>query len=80
MKNILLFTVMLLLFSACSNSEPNKNTNKEEYMVYSNEGMAYRIVTIDSCEYLRDMSGNLLEHKGNCKYCIERPKNFNKKN
>lgn len=36
----------------------------------------YNIVIVDSCEYIRNGNyyGNVITHKGNCKYCQERMK------
>lgn len=36
----------------------------------------YNIVIVDSCEYIRNENyyGNVITHKGNCKYCQERMK------
>lgn len=61
MKKILFILVTVLLLSSCE-----KTTT-----VYSNKGhLPWRVVEIDSCEYILDHY--MLAHKGNCKYCQER--------
>ena len=35
-------------------------------------GVPYKVVVVDSCEYLNDGSLTTVGHKGNCRFCKER--------
>jgi hypothetical protein len=51
-----------------------KDSNKEENLVEINR-RAIKVYTIDSCEYIGNVVGfktDILTHKGNCKFCLER--------
>lgn len=37
-----------------------------------NKSKHYRVLEIDSCEYIK--IGSQIMHKGNCKFCLERNK------
>lgn len=57
---VTIILAVLLLMSCEEEHQPKKIVD------------GYKIIVIDSCEYLR---GNYqLAHKGNCRYCIERNK------
>ena len=92
--------LVIMTLSGCTvtiepnNSETNVNAKKEEVIkieckkdtVYHLDGYRFRIVVIDSCEYIYGVrkSGDghrgygFLAHKGNCKFCEERRKHNNK--
>lgn len=41
------------------------------------EGINFEIYVIDSCEYIGNISGtsgDMITHKGNCKFCLNRNK------
>lgn len=79
MKKI--FILMSILFATISCSKQS-DTNVVEKLndVYKVEYLNFKVVTIDSCEYLigGDSSPyqgyDYMTHKGNCKYCAERRK------
>lgn len=37
-----------------------------------NNGVSYKVVVVDSCEYLDAGSLSTVGHKGNCRFCKER--------
>lgn len=47
--------------------------------LHTSDGDGFNVVVVDSCEYLIRTSGyqGYLAHKGNCKFCAERMKQFN---
>lgn len=59
MKKILLFALTAFMTVGCSND---------------NNHFGYEIITIDSCEYIRDPNYYHLIHKQNCKFCEKRNK------
>lgn len=66
-KNKYFFYALLatVIFFGCGNGENSINNGKTKY----------KIVVIDSCEYIEYngyQRGYLFSHKGNCKYCAER--------
>lgn len=80
MKRILIVAITLLAFSSCF--KISRDTNNEENIVglkdvkiidYSDDLHLYEI---DSCEYIGSMKyqNEMLTHKGNCKYCLQRNK------
>lgn len=63
MKKIILLALTALMMVGCDyNPERNIDTKAE--------GIIYRTIIIDSCEYIR--GNNKLAHKGNCRFCKER--------
>lgn len=69
MKKFILLALISLLMVGCSDDRP----------VEIKDGTG--IVTIDSCEYIRNYTyyGHFVySHKGNCKYCAERRKQESK--
>jgi hypothetical protein len=60
-----------VVFCGCEN-ESNTQVVKEEKL------QEYKIIVIDSCEYIEKYngynSGMNFSHKGNCKFCAERSK------
>ena len=36
------------------------------------ESVRYKIIYLDSCEYIKHKYTPEITHKGNCKYCVER--------
>lgn len=78
MKTFLFLISVVLL--GCDTDEINRNAerNKSFKSQIETEMPLYKVVTIDSCEYLLTeywSSNASLSHKGNCKYCIQRNKN-----
>lgn len=96
----ILLALSIMTFSGCTvtiepnDSTTNVNTIKEEVIeieckkdtVYHLDVCKFRVVVIDSCEYIYGVlkSSDLrrgyrfLAHKGNCKFCDERRKHSNK--
>lgn len=85
MKNIYIagILVLLLLFGCnriVDKPKNNKNIQKqilEEETIYNGRyGEWYKIMTIDSCQYIivvnRNGGGYGICHKQNCKYCEKR--------
>lgn len=72
--------VLLVAVIFCGCEEPVKQTIKEEKFFYAKldrYNNKFKIVVIDSCEYLYTDAGNngqTVFHKGNCKFCVERSK------
>ena len=65
----------LVLCGGCGNSTEGSGNDK-------NPEKTYRIVEIDSCEYIyisrRPFGGNMaITHKGNCKYCKKERQQIN---
>lgn len=72
MKKLILLSVILI---GCVN--PDGKRVSHNYSGYNIGGFEINQFTIDSCEYVGVMNcgnANVLTHKGNCKYCIERNK------
>ena len=71
--------LVAVIFCSCKD-ESIKQTIKEEKVYDAKLGRfdnKFRIVIIDSCEYLYTDAGNngqTVFHKGNCKFCAERSK------
>ena len=68
MRNTLYLVLALVLCVGCNPAGSENDKNPEE---------SYRIVEIDSCEYIyinrRPWEGDMaITHKGNCKYCEQR--------
>jgi hypothetical protein len=63
--------LVAVIFCGCEN-ESNTQVVKEEKL------QEYKIIVIDSCEYIEKYNGYQLgmnfSHKGNCKFCAERSK------
>lgn len=66
-----IFTVVAILsFAACE----TKNASKYDTDIML-DGGHFQIYVLDSCEYLAhgtNASGEVIGHKGNCKFCKER--------
>lgn len=61
-----------VIFCGCE----SKGVTVEETTTTIN-GREIKIYTIDSCEYIGEIhggNGDLITHKGNCKFCVERSK------
>ena len=73
MKTLIYIFLSLILIS-CNARENIKNyiKNLPEEKIIRVNSVNYKIITIDSCEYVKTI--NQLAHKGNCKYCAERRK------
>lgn len=73
MKKLIILVLGVFLLSACGYSqEGEKNGNIAP--VPLSGGLPLYEVKVDSCEYLvirGTQSGNVLTHKGNCKYCAK---------
>ncbi len=69
-KRVLIsFAFIQFVFFGCK-----KDSNKEENLIEINR-RAIKVYTIDSCEYIGHVVGfktDILTHKGNCKFCLER--------
>lgn len=87
MKHLKYITILLIgiIFCGCTTDVKPKEipiANKEisfdvELERFNSE---FKIVVIDSCEYLYTDAGSsskVVFHKGNCKFCIERNKEYN---
>jgi hypothetical protein len=65
--------LVAVIFCGCEIPE-----NKQQYTKTNTEydNGSYKIVEIDSCEYVLSMvyGGRSICHKGNCKFCTERSK------
>ncbi len=61
MKKIILLALTTLIMVGC-NEEINKTTKIEQF----------KILQIDSCEYLKTFDYYGIAHKGNCRFCKER--------
>lgn len=91
MKNIYLHNILYLfivfLFSSCYPTEVHETINRTKYIEieteiivkHINNDRNFKIVTIDSCEYITwnpnpgyTGSGGGICHKENCKYCTKR--------
>lgn len=88
LKRIFIFSLILMLFCSCDEQELThlEQKNFNDYPARELfKGVKYRIVTIDSCEYIFGMDsegsrgysreGLFLTHKGNCKFCNNRNNN-----
>jgi hypothetical protein len=84
MRKIAVFIGCLLLFS-CGNSE-TVEVSKADYVKLRNQQIfvvdigsvtnaEFKVVVIDSCEYLyawERSSSTIFTHKGNCKFCAKK--------
>lgn len=68
---IIVVCAIAILAASCTN-ESNQILNNLD----QNKTFNYKVVVIDSCEYIMYRSYGYLEvtHKGNCKFCAERNK------
>jgi hypothetical protein len=91
-ENLILQIVLILsvvggIIIGCSKKPepiPKDGDKIENYGIYSDlvketSGRGYKIIVIDSCEYIYawfggGYGGGSLTHKGNCKFCKERLK------
>jgi len=74
MKTIIITLLCTTILYSCNDN--NVIQDKDVYNVklgrYGNE---FKVVIIDSCEYIYTNEGNggqCITHKGNCKFCIKR--------
>lgn len=58
---IVAIILAVLLLTSCGEGHPSKNI-----------AYGYKIIVIDSCEYIQYSYG--FAHKGNCRFCLERNK------
>jgi hypothetical protein len=82
MKKLILLSVILFTLSACSKDENKSNnielSNTQHYgwqYAYPAEFKNYKVITIDSCEYIMYATHNSylnITHKGNCKNSIHK--------
>ena len=78
MKNNILIFLLIIITAIFIVSFNNKVTVEDSDIMVS--GIMMRTYTIDSCEYIGSIhgsNGDVLTHKGNCKFCIKRNKNIN---
>ena len=69
MKKLLLLALLAMIMVGCkenTNNDRNYATDEREY--------TYKVLVIDSCEYIRISGFYGLSHKGNCRFCAERNK------
>jgi hypothetical protein len=69
-----ILTLLLVSVIFCSCEEGNVATEKTTTILGNRR---FEIYTIDSCEYIGTVTGSntdVLAHKGNCKFCVERNK------
>ena len=81
---ILVAVGAVFLLNSCESTSSNQPAQQikpvsanEMKVEYATEKDGFKIVVIDSCEYISYYLGwkeGLLTHKGNCKYCAERNK------
>lgn len=72
-KYLLYILLALFLFAGCN--VPDEYDKKNE------NGIKYKVIVIDSCEYIYyqpEAYEGVLAHKGNCKFCAERKKDSSK--
>ena len=70
MKKLLIIAA-LMMFTACDTTRKGRTTANVD-------GSAFDVIVVDSCEYLIGYFGyrGYMAHKGNCKYCEQRMKEF----
>jgi hypothetical protein len=61
-KKTILLALTALMMAGCSDEETDKSTKMVQF----------KILQIDSCEYLRIDGYYGYAHKGNCRFCKER--------
>ena len=59
MKKIIILTLTALIMVGCLDKRDSN-------------GVPYKVVIVDSCEYLNDESLTTVGHKGNCRFCEQR--------
>lgn len=59
MKKLILLVLTVLMIVGCFDK---KDSN----------GVSYKVVVVDSCEYLNDGNYTVVGHKGNCRFCKKR--------
>ena len=59
MKKIILLALTALMMVGCLNKRDSNST-------------PYKVVVVDSCEYINSGSFSVVGHKGNCRFCEER--------
>lgn len=79
MKKIITTLLLSIIFISCNNTK-SRNTNENEIFTtkLGRYDKVFRTTIIDSCEYLyadQGSNGQIITHKGNCKFCEERKKN-----
>ena len=88
MKNLLLTILTIIFFTSCGESYLEKearfkNTGvkslPEDPSQFTNNSGEYKIIVIDSCEYITgwcgiNRGGPFMTHKGNCKNSIHKNK------
>lgn len=65
-------TIIIISVALCCQDSKIKSRNKG----IEAAGVNFKIITIDSCEYLIGTTGNhsYMAHKGNCRFCSRRIK------
>lgn len=83
-KRTAIWLLVAMLLGSCGENETLKPIKPykwvDETTTPNDASSVYKIVVIDSCEYLfgwggMGNGGPILAHKGNCKFCKERSKN-----
>jgi len=71
----ILISALLLTILSCGCHEVN-TPRKDTGFVVRKDCSPLMVLEVDSCQYLfGDWGrGSVLTHKGNCKFCLERPK------
>lgn len=75
LKHITICLLAPFIFLSCETK--NVVVKDPEAEVTKIMGRELVIYTIDSCEYIGEIyggSGDMITHKGNCKFCVERSK------
>jgi hypothetical protein len=62
MKKMILFALTALMAAGCCDTNNGNNDH------------GYKVITIDSCEYIKHPNCYYLVHKQNCKFCEKRDK------
>ena len=73
------FTIIIFLLVIVCALSVKLFQNTGGTRIDDNEGDSWKVIVIDSCEYIERFEGHagLFAHKGNCKFCKERNKNNN---
>ena len=73
MKKLLLLALTAMIMAGCESDTLTLIDTSKEYRYIKDNEVFY---TIDSCEYINRgvYGGDVLVHKGNCKFCAERRK------
>lgn len=64
MKKLILLVLAAVVMAGCVTKKSHEKVFESMF------GWSYRVLVIDSCEYVD--GGNQLAHKGNCRFCKER--------